>query len=246
MSRPKAFRPAKPFACALLPILAATPAAAQFRGDEFGMDFVAEELEVRNDAVDLAWDVAGTAGTARNRAWLRTEGEVRYEGISDYRAELLWGRPIPGFAELVTGVRHDWGTLPSRTYAALGLQSTQGTALQWEATGYLGDGSQRADVHAGLRLQARYGWRLAERWNLRARVQFEYWNEDHERFAEGTGSGPCELRAGLRLGYAPGERVTWYVGAEWLHQLQDSAELTAKAGGDPRNLGLVAGLRVGI
>lgn len=250
MSRPRASRPACLCTWALASTIIGAPAMAQSPTNDSGWrgGFVAEELDVRRDDAGsvLAWDATGHVGTARNRAWLRTEGEERDDGISSRRLELLWGRTFFAGTELVLGARHDSGTLPSRTYAAAGLQGPEGRALQWDVTGYLGDGSQRADVHAGLRAQARYAWRLTDRWSLRARAEAEYWNEDHERFAEGTGSGPCEVRAGLRLGYATSERVTWYVGGEWLYQLQDTAELNEQAGGDPQSLGLVAGLRVGI
>jgi uncharacterized protein involved in copper resistance len=193
----------------------------------------------------LAWDATAHVGRGRHSAWLRADGERDRDAMLQNRLEILWGYALQPRVELLAGVRHDTGALPSRTYGALGLQSPRDARLQWDITGYLGEGSPtHASVHAGLRVQGRYGWQLAPRWSVRARGEFEYWNEDHERYAEGTGSGPCELRAGLRLGYAGSDSMTWYVGGEWLYQLQDSAELTRASGGDPRYLSLVAGIRL--
>jgi copper resistance protein B len=220
-------------------------AAADAPGIAAGL--YADQLEVQHASGDsaMAWDAAAFAGRDRYRIWLRTEGE-RSEtlGLAS-RLELLGGHALSPRVELVAGIRHDSGELPDRSYAALGLQSPRDARLQWDVTGYLGHGSpEHADVHGGIRLQARYGWRLASRWSLRARAEAEYWNEDHERFAAGTGSGPCELRAGLRLNYAASDAVTLYVGGELLYQLQDTAELTAAAGGDPRGGRAVLGARL--
>lgn len=248
MSRSRAARHAWPCAWALPIILfsasvPAQPAEAPTRH----RSFIAEQLDLRRDGSDfaVAWDATAHAGDGQRGLWLRADGEHTSGGDTSSRLELAWGHALGHRTTLLVGARHDSGTLPSRSYALLGLQSRPGGALEWDLTGYLGDGSQRADVHAGVRTQARYTWQLGDRWSLRGRAEFEYWNEDHERFAAGTGSGPCELRAGLRLGYAAGRRVTWYVGGEWLHQLGDTAELTLHDGSDPQTLGFVAGVRIG-
>lgn len=232
-------------AAGLLCVQGAQAGSADAPGITAGL--FAEQLDVQQGRGDsaLGWDAAAFVGHGRYRAWLRGEGERSANLGLASRLELLGGYALTPRLELVAGVRHDSGELPTRTYAAVGLQSPRDARLQWDATGYLGHGSpEHADVHGGIRLQARYGWRLTQRWNLRARTEAEYWNEDHERFAGGTGSGPCELRAGLRLGYTPGDAITWYVGGEWLYQLQDTAELTTKAGGDPRGMRAVAGVRL--
>lgn len=248
MSRARAARPGwcVVWACAgLLCVAGAQAGPADAPGITAGL-FV-EEMDVQRGRGDtaLAWDAAAFAGRGRYRAWLRSEGE-RSESLGlASRLELLGGYALTPGVELVAGLRHDRGDLPTRTYAAFGLQSPRDARLQWDATGYLGHGSpEHADVHGGIRLQARYGWRLTERWSLRARAEAEYWNEDHERYATGTGSGPCELRAGLRLGYAIDSTLTAYVGTEYLYQLQDTAELTAGAGGEPRGARAVAGVRI--
>lgn len=249
MSRPRALRPTWPFTWALLTLLSAPPVLAtpaETAGWKDGLTVEQLDLRNRSGSATVAWDVTGFAGSTRQGLWLRADGESESGGQSASRLELLWGRPVLRTTEFLVGVRHDSGTLPSRTYAAMGVQALAAGPLQWDFTGYLGDGSSRADVHVGARLQGRYSWQLARQWSVRVRTEVEYWNEDHERFAAGTGSGPCEVRASLRLGYAADSRIGYYVGAEWLHQLQDTAELTEAAGGEARDLGLVVGLRLAL
>lgn len=246
MSRLRALRPAWPYAWVLLTVLLPSSPRAQSAETGWSTGLTVEQLDLqsRSAGSTLAWDLTGHARTGHWSAWLRGDGESEADGQVNSRVELLWGHSFVGPTDLLIGVRHDSGTLASRSYAALGLQSEGGGPLLWDVTGYLGEGSSRADVHVGTRLQARYQWPLAQHWSLRARTELEYWNEDHERFVGGTGSGPCELRAGLHLGYGSDRRLDYYIGGEWLYQLQDTAELTEKAGGDARYLNLVAGLRL--
>ena len=247
MSRLRASRPTWLFTWVLLTVLLASPVLARSADTaDWNTGLTVEQLDLlnRSGAATVAWDVTGFAGSLRQGLRLRLDGESESGGQTSNRLEMLWGHAVLGSTEILMGLRHDSGTLPSRTYAAMGFQGKAAGSLQWDVTGYLGDGSSRADVHVGTRLQARYTWKLARQWSVRARTEVEYWNEDHERFAAGTGSGPCELRAGLRLAYAEGRRVAYYVGGEWLYQLQDTAELNELAGGDSRDLSIVAGVRL--
>lgn len=250
MSRSKTLRGTPIFTGLLALTLGGVPAMAQSSAVEPGWrgGFVAEEIDLRRDDAGhvFSWDAAGYIGGARYRAWLRTEGEERDEAISSERFELLLGRSFVAGTEILFGARHDSGTLTSRTYAAFGLQNARNRALQWDATGYLGESARSGRVHLGLRTQLRQSWQLSDRWSLRARAEAEIWTEDHGRTLGGPGSGPSELRAGLRIGYAVNRNVACHVGGEWLYQLQDTAELNERIGGDARSLALVAGLRVGI
>jgi len=248
MRVPRAPGPAWPFTWALLTtLMTIVPAARAVDFEDSTLGFVADELQMQRveEGSALEWDATGFAGPAGRRLWLRSDGERREIGVSTYRTELLLEQPVLGIDGLVFGARYDTGTLPSRVYAALGLQSRADESWQWDATGYLGDGSELADVHVGVRLQGRYTWSFAPRFSLRARAEAEYWNEDHERMLDGTGSGPCELRAGVHVGYTAGPDLTWYWGAEWLRQLRDTARLTAAGGGEPKSVALTAGVRIG-
>ena len=245
MSRPRTPSAARRFAWALPLLIQLTPVLADdLRVGSLSASLTAEQLdwESRSDGEVLNWDGHGRVGTERHRLWLRSEGERLPDNTINNRLEMLWGQPLDGW-ELMLGARHDSGELPARTYAAVGAQSLPGTALQWDVTAYVGDGSEDgADVHGGLRIQTRYGWQLLQGLFLRVRAEAEYWSEDHVRLTEG--SGPCELRAGLRLGYDPVPDMGWYIGGEWLYQIQDTARLTELQGGNPREARLVTGLRI--
>lgn len=200
----------------------------------------AEELEWQHagGADAVAWDVTGRAGRDTGRLWLRDEGRREEGGRTENRLELLWGRPVAAWWDLLAGARLDTGEGPARAYAALGVQ---GTAPQWihvDATAYLGDG-----MRAGLRLEARYELLFTNRVVLEARGEAEAWSDDDA--ANGSGAGLGEVSAGLRLRWEWRRRLAPYVGVEWAGLAGDSADFARAAGEDVRDTRLVAGLRAG-
>lgn len=199
--------------------------------------FTAEQFEWQDRDGDAAlkWDALGWVGKDTLRLWLRTEGE-RVSGESgEAQTELLLGRPVAAWWDVVGGVRQDIGPGPARTYAAIGLQ---GLAPQWfnvEATAYVGERGQ-----TGLRLQAEYDWLFTNRLILAGRVEAHAWGKDDE--ATGIGSGLSEIATGLRLRYEFRREFAPYVGAEWQGLLGDTADLAHVSGDGRRDLRLVAGI----
>lgn len=236
-----------PVAMALAGLLALLPCMPAAAGDGHQAGILVEEADARISGGDtsVTWNAIAWLGGERQRAWLRTTGEGGVDGISARNVEVLWGLDIARETELVLGARFDGGTLPSRGYAAFGLQGSHWREFAWDVTGYAGRGSPTADVFLGIRARARYTWPLAGRWSVHGRAGFEAWHEDHQRLPGGTGCGPLQLRAGLRLGFAQTSQLTWHVGTEVLYQFQDTAEATELSGGEPHRVSLVAGLRMG-
>jgi copper resistance protein B len=240
-------------ALALAALLAAGSAHAQAAGEERPWGLSVRQFEWQDSATPEAyqWDVQGWAGSKRNRIWIRDEGGKHISGARyDNRLELLWGHRPRWWQwmdalelEMLLGLRHDSGTTPSRTYAALGFTGVLPLAIRFEGTGYLGDGSRLGDdVHSGVRVQLERGWDLGERWTLVLRGEHEVWSEDHVRYSEGI--GPWMWSAGLRLHHRFGEHVAPYVGAEWLDLVGDTQSLAEAAGEESNEVRFVAGLRV--
>lgn len=223
---------------AAFPELAVTDEHDAHAGEPLYGMFLAEQFEWQDrDGGDaLKWDVTGWLGYETSRVWLRDEGDhVSGEQVEN-QLELLWGRPVAAWWDLVAGVRHDTGAGPSRTYAALGVQ---GLAPQWfhvEATLYAGERGQ-----AGLRLQSDYEWLLTNRFILTARLEGHAWREDDE--ANGLGSGLAEVSAGLRARYEIRREFAPYVGVEWMRLAADTADLARASGEDVRDTRIVAGVR---
>jgi copper resistance protein B len=205
------------------------PLTAMLRFDEL-------EWQNRSGGDALKWDVTGWIGHDMNRLWLRDEGEHVSGNAAANRLEVLWGRPVAAWWDLVAGARLDTGPGPSRTYAAVGFQ---GLAPQWlhvEATAYVGEGGQ-----VGLRLQGDYDWLITNRAILSARVEGDAWSDDDER--AGIGSGLAEITTGLRLRYEIRRELAPYIGVErdgLFGATADQARAAAEAGRDTR---IVAGLQ---
>ena len=114
-----------------------------------------ERLEAwnSNDANGQSWEVEGWLGSDLRRLWLRSEGR-RSEGATHAaNVELLYGRSVTPWWDLVAGVRHDFGPGRSQTRAAFGLQGLAPYGIELEATAHVG-GSSRATlvVEAGYEL----------------------------------------------------------------------------------------------
>jgi copper resistance protein B len=223
---------------AAFPDVSGTDLHAHMKHDPLTAMLLAEQFEWQGGSGPdvLQWDATGWAGWSMNRLWLRTEGERSSGRSGEARTELLYGRPVAAWWDVVAGVRHDVGPGPARTYAALGVQ---GLAPQWfhvEATAYIGERGQ-----AGARLQADYDWLFTSRLILGARAEAEAWSDDDER--TGIGSGLSKTSLGLRLRYEIRPELAPYLGVEWSGLFGDTADIARDAGEERRETHLVAGLR---
>lgn len=200
---------------------------------------IAEELEwqARDGRNALAWDLVGWVGTDDHRLWLRDEGEHRNSSRVRNRLELLYGRPVAAWWDVVAGLRVDTGEDATRRYLGVGLQ---GLAPQWfhiETTAYLGKGGQ-----LGLRLEGQYEWLFTNRLILAARAETEIWREND--LPAGIASGLGELTLGLRLRYELWRELAPYAGVEWASLHGNSADLARAAGERRHDRRLLLGLRV--
>lgn len=81
----------------------------------------------------LAWEGQGWIGTDLNRLWLRSEGE-RSDGRTEAAdLELLYGRSIATWWDLVAGVRQDFKPGRAQTFAAIGVQGLAPQKFEVEA-----------------------------------------------------------------------------------------------------------------
>lgn len=72
--------------------------------------FLLDQLEYQDadDGSALSWDASGWIGGDINRLWLRSEGE-RTNGVTeDAELQVLYGRSISPWWDVVAGVRQDF------------------------------------------------------------------------------------------------------------------------------------------
>ena len=183
-----------------------------------------------------AWEVEAWRGTDLNRLWLRSEGERAHGDTEHANVELLYGRSVSPWWDVVAGVRHDFGEGPSQTMAAFGVQGLAPYKFEVAATAYLGQSGQSA-----LNLGAEYDTLLTNRLILQWNAEAEFWGRDDAE--RGIGSGLNSIEAGLRLRYEIRREFAPYVGVVWERRFGDAADAVELEGGDASGARVVAGVR---
>jgi len=184
-----------------------------------------------------AWEGQGWIGTDLNRAWLRSEGE-RTDGRTEAAdLEVLYGRSVSTWWDVVGGIRHDFQPGGSQTFAAIGVQGLAPQKFEVEATAYLGEGGQTA-----ARLEAEYELLLTNRLILQPLVEIEAYGRNDA--ARGIGSGLSTAEAGLRLRYEFTRQFAPYLGVVHERAFGRTADLHRDAGESINDTRLVAGFRI--
>ena len=202
------------------------PLLAMFKLDQF-------ERGHGDDTWSTDWEAEGWIGHDFDKLWLRTEGEVE-SGRTDVRIEAFWDHAFASFWDWQIGARHDLGSGPQRSWAAIGVQ---GLAPYWftiEATAYLGDSGRTA-----FRFRAEYEQLLTQRLILQPEFEANLYGKSDP--ARGVDSGLSDAALGLRLRYEIRREVAPYVGVVWKHRSGDSEFFPDRAANETQ---LVAGLRV--
>lgn len=226
------------------PITDADRAAAQppAHGHAHGGDVIGyllfDRLEAWNDDGDgQAWEAQGWLGNDNHRLWLRSEGEREAGRTSHADVEVLYGRPIARWWDLVAGVRHDFAPGAGRSHAAIGVIGTAPYKFEVEATGYL-DTSGRMSA----RVEAEYELLLSNRLILQPVIEAE-WHARDDR-SRGIGAGVSTAEAGLRLRYEFTRRFAPYVGVVHARSFGGTADLRRDDGEPVEETLLIAGIRV--
>jgi len=197
----------------------------------------------RLEAVDLdhgsgqAWEAQAWFGTDLNRLWLRSEGERERGRTESADLELLYGRSVSPWWDVVAGLKHDFKPGDSRDWAAVGVQGMSPYKFEVSATAYLGEGGA-----SSARLEAEYELLLTSRLIVQPRVEAELFGQGDSR--RGLGSGLSTLEAGLRLRYEFTRRFAPYVGVAWERAYGGTADHRRDDGESAEDTRLVVGLRL--
>lgn len=184
----------------------------------------------------LHWEAEGWIGTDIDRLWLRSEGEREDGRLHGADLELLYGRSISPWWDVVAGVRHDFKPGDSRSFAAIGVMGLAPQKFEVEATLYAGEGGQTAFV-----LEAERELLLTNRLVFQPVVEVEF-NGRTER-ERGIGSGLGSIEAGLRLRYEITRRFAPYLGIVHERAFGSTADLRREAGKASDDTRVVAGIR---
>lgn len=198
-----------------------------------------DRLETSNgdDGAALAWETRTWIGTDINRVWLRSEGERSDGRTVSADLEVLYGRSVATWWDVVAGVRHDFAPGGSRDFAAFGVRGVAPYKLEMNATAYIGQSGQTA-----ARFEVEYETLLTSRLILQPRIEVNLSGRDDA--SRRIGSGLSTVEAGLRLRYEIDRRFAPYVGVAWEQAFGNTARFRRGTHDEDAGTRLVAGFRI--
>lgn len=183
----------------------------------------------------LGWDGQAWLGGDFDKLWLKTEGSRLDSRTHGAKVEALWAHAILPFWDSQLGVRHDFGSGPSREWAAFGVQGISPYWFDIELTGYFGEEGRTA-----VRLKTEYDLYLTQRLILKPEIELNAYGKPDR--ARALGAGLADGQFELRLRYEFTRRFAPYVGYVYDRTFAGSATLARNAGDPATDHRAVAGV----
>ena len=183
-----------------------------------------------------AWEAQAWVGGDINRLWLRSEGERQRGSTESSNLEVLYGRSVSPWWDVVTGIRHDFTPGTSQTWAAFGVQGMAPYKFEVSATAYLGESAQVA-----AEVEVEYELLLTNRLILQPLVEVTAYGKNDP--LRGIGSGLSTAEAGLRLRYEFTRKFAPYIGVVYERAFGNTADMRREHGESFEDTRLVIGLR---
>ncbi len=195
------------------------------------------EVQIRNGKDGYRWDGEGWFGGDINRLTIKSEGEgVFRSGVEAAEVQALYSRAIGPYINIQTGVRHDFQSSPTRTYATVGFEGLAPYWFEVEGALFL---SNKGDLLG--RLEGYYDQRITQRLILQPRIELNLSAQDVPENRLGAGLTDAEL--GLRLRYDISRQFAPYVGVSYDAKTGRTAHFARADGKKPTSTSLVAGVR---
>jgi copper resistance protein B len=189
-----------------------------------------DQLEWRNgDGGEsrAAWDAQAWYGGDYDKFWVKTEGDYvgsdPDKGLHEASVDALWNRVFSRWWSVESGVRRDFGSGASGTWAALGIQGLAPQWFQTEATFYASDGGRTA-----MRLKVSYDLLLTQRLVLQPYAEANLYGRADPQ--QRVGSGLSDLELSMRLRYELRRELAPYLGLVWLHRFGGTADFARTDG----------------
>ena len=194
------------------------------------------EYQARGDG-GYRWDGEAWFGGDLNRFVAKSEGEGdAREGLDTGEVQALFSRAVGPYTDLQLGLRQDFGTRSSRTYAALSAETLLPYWFEVQAAAFL---STKGELLA--RLEATYDLFVTQRLILQPRAELNFAGRDSPDMAVGSGLSNAEL--GLRLRYDIRRTFSPYIGVSFDRKVGTTADYARTAGRDVSATSFVIGLR---
>ncbi len=184
-----------------------------------------------------AWEAQAWVGSDLNRLWLRSEGERTGGKTEAADLEVLYGRSVSTWWDVLAGIKHDFSPGSSQTWAAFGVQGFAPYKFDVKATFYLGQSGQTS-----ANVEAEYKLLLTNRLILQPVIEVTAFGKDDP--VRGIGSGLSSAEAGLRLRYEINRKFAPYIGLSHERAFGNTADFRRAIGDSSRDTRLVAGVRI--
>ncbi len=185
----------------------------------------------------LEWEGLGWVGTDLNRLWVRSQGEHSSGRLESAELEILYGRSLSPWWDLVAGIRHDFKPGQLQDFAAIGVIGLAPYKFEVEATAYLGQSGQTA-----ARIELEYDTLLTNRLILQPLIEINFFGKDDE--LRGIGSGLSTIEFGLRLRYEITRQFAPYIGVVREQSFGRTADFRRSDGDAVSDTRVVAGFRL--
>ncbi|HYE88546.1 MAG TPA: copper resistance protein B [Vicinamibacterales bacterium] len=197
-----------------------------------------DQLEVQfvHGEPGTRWDSRSWIGGDIHRIWVRTEGEALDGVVDAAEAQVLYGRSITRWWDVVAGVRFDARPSPSHTWAAIGVQGLAPQFLDVQATMYVGDSG-----HVAARFEVEHDMHITQKLVLQPLVELSLSGSDDED--RGIGKGLSTAEVGFRFRYEFKRELAPYAGVVWHRKLFGTGDFARERRGDPGGWHLVGGVR---
>lgn len=211
----------------------------EFHDNDLHSFLLLDRLESWRDsgATGMAWEAKGWLGTDLSRLWLRSEGEHFAGETAHADVELLYGRSVSTWWDVVGGVRQDFAPGADRTFAAIGVQGLAPQRFDVAMTAYFGEGNQGA-----LRFKTERELLLTNRLIAQPMLELTLYAKDDA--SRGVGAGFSTLEAGLRIRYEITRQFAPYAGVSHARAFGETADLRRTAADAVRETRFVAGVRL--
>lgn len=187
-----------------------------------------------DEASGVAWELHGWSGTDLNRLWFRSEGESGDGEATRHEVELLYGRSVSPWWDLVVGLQHEAQPL-AHDALAIGIVGLAPYKIETRAMLYLRDGA------ASARLELEYDTLLSANWILQSQLELQA--ASRADAARGLGAGLSQAEFGLRLRYEKHRQFAPYLGIVREQALGATADIARAQGDASGDWRWVVGLR---
>lgn len=185
----------------------------------------------------MEWEAHAWFGNDYNKLWLRTEGERIAGDTEDADLEVLYGRSVARWWDVVAGVRHHFEPGDSQDFAVLGVMGMAPYKFEVNASLYVGSSG-----YTGARVEVEYETLLTSRLILQPAIEANLHGREDESHGNGAGLGTVE--AGVRLRYEFTRQFAPYIGVVRERAYGRTADFRRADGEDIDDTRVVAGVRI--